>query len=48
MLAIIAATPLGMYAARRKRSGRIRVIAVKRPDPNTANPVEHIEMDSGR
>jgi SAM-dependent methyltransferase len=48
VLAIIAATPLGMYAARRKRSGRIRVIAIKRPDPNAANPVEHIEMDSTR
>lgn len=47
-LAIIAATPLGLYAARRKRSGRIRVIAVKRPDPEAANPVSYIEVNPSR
>ncbi len=42
-LAILAWTPLGIVAARRKRSGRVRVIAVKRPDPDTANPVTYVE-----
>ena len=37
VLAIVAATPVGWYAARKKQSGRLRVIAVKRPDPETAN-----------
>ncbi|CAN5656040.1 class I SAM-dependent methyltransferase [soil metagenome] len=38
--AILLATPLGILAARRKQSGRVRVIAVKVPDPDTANIVE--------
>lgn len=44
-LAIIAATPLGIFAARRRRSGRLRVIAVKRPDPETAAPIIHVQMN---
>jgi SAM-dependent methyltransferase len=46
-LTIVAATPLGLFAARRKRSGRLRVIAVKRPDPETANPVRRIDVRQG-
>jgi hypothetical protein len=42
---IVAATPLGLYAAHRKRSGRIRVIAVKRPDPDKALPVTVVQRD---
>ncbi|MEZ4571719.1 MAG: class I SAM-dependent methyltransferase [Thermomicrobiales bacterium] len=39
-LMILLASPLGIYAARRKRSGRVRVIAVKRSGPHPANPAE--------
>ena len=41
IFAILASTPVGWYAARQKKSGRLRVIAVKRPDPETANPLIH-------
>jgi SAM-dependent methyltransferase len=31
---ILLATPLGVWSARRRRSGRVRVVAVRRPDPD--------------
>lgn len=40
VVAILLATPLGILAAHRNKSGRIRVIAVKVPDPGAANPIE--------
>jgi len=45
VVAILLATPLGMLAARRNNSGRIRVIAVKVPDPDAANPIEVYQPD---
>ena len=43
---IVLATPLGYLAARRRRSGRVRVIAIKQPDPATMRQVEVVDVAS--